>query len=68
MDDLLITGGKVVNEGRIEELDLLAKDGRIERIGPSLSPPSPSCEVIDASGKLVLPGLIDDQVHFGNRD
>jgi dihydroorotase len=64
MSDLLITGGRVVNEGRSSEQDVLVRQGRIERIDSSISPPSPSCKVIDASGKLVLPGLIDDQVHF----
>ena len=64
MNDLLITGGKVVNEGRAAEQDVLVRQGRIERIDPSISPPSPTCEIIDASGKLILPGLIDDQVHF----
>ena len=53
-----------MNEGRTAEQDVLVRQGRIERIDSSISPPSPSCKVIDASGKLVLPGLIDDQVHF----
>ncbi len=64
MSDLLITGGRIVNEGRSSEQDVLVRQGRIERIDSSIPPPSPSCEIIDASGKLVLPGLIDDQVHF----
>ncbi len=64
MSDLLVSGVKVVNEGRSDELDLLVRKGRIERIAPGITPPSSSCEVIDASGKLILPGLIDDQVHF----
>ncbi|HAW97613.1 MAG TPA: dihydroorotase [Opitutae bacterium] len=64
MSDLLVSGGKVVNEGRSDELDLLVRNGRIERIAPGITPTSSSCEVIDASGKLILPGLIDDQVHF----
>jgi len=64
MSDLLITGGRIVNEGRTAEQDVLVRQGRIERIDSSVPPPSPSCKIIDASGKLVLPGLIDDQVHF----
>ena len=64
MSDLLITGGRIVNEGRSSEQGVLVRKGRIERIDSSVPPPSPSCEIIDASGKLVLPGLIDDQVHF----
>ena len=63
MANLLLTGGKLVNEGTVSEQDLLVKDGRIERIDSSISPP-PGTEVIDAGGKLILPGLIDDQVHF----
>ena len=63
MVNLLLTGGKLVNEGTVSEQDLLVKDGRIERIDSSISPP-PGTEVIDARGKLILPGLIDDQVHF----
>ena len=63
MSDFLITGGKIVNEGNVEEKDLLVKDGRVERLDDSISPPS-GTEVVDAGGKLILPGLIDDQVHF----
>ena len=63
MANLLLTGGKLVNEGTVSEQDLLVKGGRIERIDSSISPP-PGTEVIDARGKLILPGLIDDQVHF----
>ena len=63
MTDLLITGGTLVNDGKKAECDLFIKNGRIESVGPSISTP-PGYKVIDASGKLVLPGLIDDQVHF----
>lgn len=63
MTRLLITGGKLVNEGTLSEKDLLIKSGRIERIEDSISPPS-GTEILNAEGKLVLPGLIDDQVHF----
>ena len=63
MSSFLITGGKIVNEGTTEEKDLLVKDGRVERLDDSISPPS-GTEVFDAAGKLILPGLIDDQVHF----
>jgi dihydroorotase len=63
MTDLLITGGTLINEGKRSHDDLLVRKGRIESIGPSLAIPS-GCKVIDADGKLVLPGLIDDQVHF----
>ncbi len=62
MKTYLITNAKVVNEGTITETDVLLKNGRIERIGASIN--APEAEVIDAQGKYLLPGLIDDQVHF----
>ena len=60
---ILIINAAIVNEGKILEEDLLIKNGRINRIGKEISPPE-GAEVIDAGGKLLLPGLIDDQVHF----
>ena len=61
MVDISIINSKVVNEGEIHEADLYIKNGRIEKISTSLEPIG---EVIDASGLLLLPGVIDDQVHF----
>ena len=52
----------MVNEGSSEQLDLLIKKNRIDQIGKNLS--DESAEVIDLEGKLILPGCIDDQVHF----
>tara|TARA_B100002019_G_C21260829_1_gene596597 strand:- start:830 stop:2164 length:1335 start_codon:yes stop_codon:yes gene_type:complete len=63
MKDILITGGLVINEGEKNIQDILVQNGRIEKIGNNLSPTS-SCEILNAENKLVLPGLIDDQVHF----
>lgn len=63
MTDLLITGGTLVNEGKRSHEEVLIRNGRIESIAPSISAP-PQCKVIEANGKLILPGLIDDQVHF----
>ena len=63
MQDILITGGQIVNEGKKTFEDILLRNGRIEKIAPSISPPS-SCQIIEAENKLILPGLIDDQVHF----
>ena len=60
---ILIINAAIVNEGKISEGDLLIKNGRIETIGANISAPD-GAEVIDANGKLLLPGLIDDQVHF----
>ena len=60
---ILIINAAIVNEGKTSEGDLLIKNGRIETIGANISAPD-GVEVIDASGKWLLPGLIDDQVHF----
>ncbi len=53
----------MVNEGSILEGDLLIQDGRIARIGGTVTAPADAVR-IDAAGKLLLPGMIDDQVHF----
>jgi dihydroorotase len=63
MTDLLITGGTLINEGARSENDILVRNGRIESIGSNLQVPS-SSKIIEAEGKWILPGLIDDQVHF----
>jgi dihydroorotase len=62
MSRLLLTNGRVVNEGRIGEQDVLLAGGRIERVGAGRVPAN--TEVVDLKGCYVLPGLIDDQVHF----
>jgi len=63
MTDLLITGGCLISDGQKQQADILIQKGRIERIAPSISAPT-QAKVIDAQGQWVLPGLIDDQVHF----
>lgn len=63
MSSLLITNARVVNEGHIREWDVLVRNGRIEKIGADLSSLKAD-RVMDASGKHLLPGMIDDQVHF----
>ncbi len=63
MNSILVLNAIIVNEGTLEERDLYARGGRIERIDPDLSSLTAD-EVIDASGLHLLPGLIDDQVHF----
>lgn len=62
MSSLLIVNANVVNEGQIVEEDVLIRDGRITAIGKHLS--APGVEVLDAAGRHLLPGMIDDQVHF----
>ena len=53
----------VVNEGKTETKDLLIKNGRIEKIDNQISTPENATE-INGEGKYLLPGAIDDQVHF----
>lgn len=62
MPSLLIRNARLVNEGRIFESDLLVRDGRIDKIAPSIA--TSADEEIDAAGQWLLPGMIDDQVHF----
>ena len=63
MKQLLISNAQVVNEGKIEQLDIVVDNGRIDQIGTDLQHVVVK-QHIDASGKHLLPGLIDDQVHF----
>ncbi|MCU0353405.1 MAG: dihydroorotase [Cytophagales bacterium] len=63
MKTYLIVNALTVNEGAISENDLYIKNGRIEKIGKDLSAQIAD-EVIDAAGQYLLPGVIDDQVHF----
>jgi len=63
MKKILIKGALVVNEGKIQSLDVRIENGKITSLRPELSPQGDET-LIDASGKYLLPGLIDDQVHF----
>lgn len=58
-----LLNGRVVNEGIQQEAHLILRDGRIERICSAV-PSSRADRVIDVAGAWILPGLIDDQVHF----
>jgi dihydroorotase-like cyclic amidohydrolase len=62
MPSLLIRNARLVNEGRIFDADLLVRHGRIDKIAPSIA--ASADEEIDAGGQWLLPGMIDDQVHF----
>ncbi len=62
-EDALILNARVVNDGRITEEDIWIRNGRIEQIGSNLSA-KPAGIVIDAAEKVLMPGMIDDQVHF----
>lgn len=59
----LIKGATIVNEGKQEVLDLLIEDGLIVKIGNTIRVDGQVNE-INADGLLLLPGIIDDQVHF----
>lgn len=59
---ILLKGGTVINEGKTEVLDVLIENELIQKIGKDLS--DASAKIIDISGKLLVPGSIDDQVHF----
>jgi dihydroorotase len=63
MSDWLITNAEIVNEGRRMQGDVSIRDGRIHRIGSGLTARAAD-RVLDARGRWLLPGMIDDQVHF----
>ena len=62
-DAWLIKNAELVNEGQRRRADLRVADGLIRTIGENLEPAAGET-VIDASGLWLLPGMIDDQVHF----
>jgi len=64
MNTILIKNAKIVNEGQIFEGDILIENEIITEIAEKISPKSSNCKIIDAEGNYVLPGVIDDQVHF----
>ena len=58
----LIKNASIVNEGKIYTSDVLIEDERIKQISENID--IDADKEIDASGKYLMPGLIDDQVHF----
>ena len=62
MNSYLIKNATIVNEGSSFVGDVLIENGVIKKVDSSI--PTSSMTVIDASGKYLIPGLIDDQVHF----
>lgn len=62
MPDLVVTGGTVVTPTGIADADVAIEDGRIQAVGPGLS--VAGADVLDASGLLVLPGVIDAHTHL----
>lgn len=63
MTGMLITNARLVNEGCEHDVDVRIRHGRIEHIARQLSARCGE-QVIDAKGQYLLPGMIDDQVHF----
>jgi len=63
MSKLLITNARLVNEGVVRDADVLVENDRIARVEAGIAAPK-GAVVIDADGKFLLPGMIDDQVHF----
>jgi dihydroorotase len=62
---ILIKGGRVVDPGRLNgTADVLIQDGKVVAVGQSVGTIPPGTRTIDATGKLVLPGLVDLHVHF----
>ena len=59
---ILIKNSQIVNEGKIIQSDILIENDLISKIEPHIS--EDADQIIDASGKYLLPGVIDDQVHF----
>ena len=64
MNTILIKNAKIVNEGTLFEGDVLIENEFIVEIAPIISPKLSSCKIIDAEGNYLIPGAIDDQVHF----
>ncbi len=64
MNNWLIRNARVVNEGRIFQADVLVRSGRIERVAEEGIGSARSVKEYDAHGLFLLPGVIDDQVHF----
>jgi dihydroorotase len=61
---VLIKNAKIVNEGSIFEGDVLIENDLIVEVADSISLKTSDCKVIDAEGNYLIPGAIDDQVHF----
>jgi dihydroorotase len=63
MSNLLITNSRLINEGEVRDADVLIRGDRIEKVAPSIEADE-GTEVLDADGRFLMPGMIDDQVHF----
>ena len=64
MNRILIKNGRIINEGNEFLSDIYIEGDKIKEISPSISPKLSDTTTIDAEGNYIIPGLIDDQVHF----
>ncbi len=62
MNKILIKNGTIINEGIRFKSDLLIENGFISKIDENIT--EDTAQIIDAEGKWIIPGIIDDQVHF----
>ena len=60
---ILIKNATIVNENNVFKGDVLIENEIIKKISPEITPPE-GVEIINAEGKYLIPGFIDDQVHF----
>ena len=63
-NSILIKNGRIINEGKIYQSDIYIEDEIIKEISSSISPKLSETITIDAEDNYIIPGLIDDQVHF----
>ncbi len=63
MSKILISNARLINEGTIRDVDVLIDGERIEKIASGISA-GDDVEIIDANGRYLIPGMIDEQVHF----
>ena len=63
-NSVLIKNGRIINEGKIYRSDIYIEDEVIKEISSSISPKLSDTITIDAEDNYIIPGLIDDQVHF----
>jgi dihydroorotase len=64
MKGILIKNARLVNEGSVKELDVLLEGAFIKKIGRQIDQFPPNTMIIDAKNRYLIPGIIDDQVHF----
>ena len=64
MKQILIKNARIINEGKIINSDIFIENEMIKEVSKSISLKSSSVQIIDAENNFVMPGIIDDQVHF----